>query len=235
MWADIIFVFCAYLFGSIPHLQMLARLRRVELNGDYHQDLWYRGGKVIGVVGVIGEFVKGALPVLAGIWIGFDIGTIAIGGLAAVCGQMWPVFLSFDGEKGNSIALAMCMALVPKATLVGITIVILALLVRTVPRIAKKLRSSGTEPVVGGNYSRVLPLGMLLCFLVLPFASLYFGEPMIVFWVLVAVFLLILVRRVTAGLRTDLQVNEDTVRVIARRLFYDRSTASWRESEQHQK
>jgi glycerol-3-phosphate acyltransferase PlsY len=229
MWADIVFIIGAYAFGSIPHLQLLGRLRRVKLNGDYHQDLWYRGGKLLGVAGVAGEFVKGALPVLAGIWMGFDIATIAIGGAAAVCGQMWPVFLKFDGEKGNSIALAMAMALVPKAMLVAVAPVIAALLIRTVPRLLARARSSGNEPVVGGSYSRTLPLGMLICFLVLPFTSWYFGEPAIVFWCLVALFVLILIRRVTAGLRTDLAAGADIGGVVIKRLLYDRSTAIWRE------
>jgi glycerol-3-phosphate acyltransferase PlsY len=229
MWADIIFVLCAYLFGSIPHLQLLARLRRMELNGDYHQDLWKRGGKLLGIIGVVGEFVKGILPVLAGIWMGFDIATIAIGGVAAVCGQMWPVFTGFDGEKGNSIAIAMAMTLVPKAALIAIIPAIIAIIVRSVPRIIVRVRSTGREPIVGGSYTRALPLGMLACFLVLPFAALYFGEPITVFWVLIAMFVLIMVRRVTAGLRTDLKADKDIARVLVRRLLYDRSTAAWRE------
>lgn len=229
MWADIVFVIGAYAFGSIPHLQLLARLRHVELNGDYHQDLWHRGGKLLGVAGVVGEFVKGALPVLVGIWLGFDIATIAIGGLAAVCGQMWPVFSKFDGEKGNSIALAMSMALVPKSMLVAMAPVIVAIIIRSAPRIFRKRKSNGKEPLFGGSYSRALPLGMLVCFLVLPFASLYFGEPAIVFWCLIALFVLILIRRVTAGLHTDLESSADIGGVVMKRLLYDRSTAIWRE------
>ncbi len=229
MWSDIVFVFCAYIFGSIPHLQLLAKLRGVELNGDYHQDLWYRGGKMTGVLGVAGEFVKGILPVLVGRWLGFEIATLAIGGAAAVCGQMWPVFLKFDGEKGNSIALAMALALVPKAMLVAVAPVIVAIIIRSAPRLFSRHKSTAKEPLFGGSYSRALPLGMLVCFLVLPFASLYFGEPVIVFWCLAALFFLILIRRVTAGLRTDLEAGGDIGGVVMRRLLYDSFTAIWRE------
>ena len=207
----------------------LAKLRRIDLSGDYHQDLWVRAGKVTGVMGVLGEFVKGAVPVLVARALGFDILPMALAGLAAVCGQMWPVFTKFDGEKGNSIAIAMAISLVPKPALISIIPVIIALLIRTVPRLIARSKSSGSEPVVGGSYSRALPLGMAVCFITLPLTSWYFNQPPEIIWCCVALFALIMVRRLTAGLRIDLKASRDIWGVIVRRLLYDRATAAWRE------
>ena len=64
MWTDIILIIGAYLFGSTPHLSFLARIRRIELNGDFHESLWHRAGRITGVIGILGEFTKGVLPVL---------------------------------------------------------------------------------------------------------------------------------------------------------------------------
>jgi glycerol-3-phosphate acyltransferase PlsY len=229
MWADLALVLGSYLLGSVPHLPLLAKLRRMDLDGDFHQDLWDRAGKVIGVLGVLGEFIKGILPVLAGKSLDFSLAITAIAGLAAVCGQMWPVFSRFDGEKGNSIAIAMAAALVPIATLVAIVPVIIALAVRTLPRLMAKAGSAGDKVIVGGARSRSLPLGMAVCFLVLPLASWYFGKPPEIIWGGVALLIIIMVRRLTAGLRDDLKAGGDVKGILTRRLLYDRATVAWRQ------
>ena len=229
MLADIALVLGAYLLGSVPHLPLLARLRRIDLDGDFHESLWYRAGKIIGITGVLGEFAKGILPVLVGKSLGFDLTIVAIAGLAAVCGQMWPVFSRFDGEKGNSVALAMMITLAPKPTLFAIIPVIIALIIRTVPRLLPGPESTGGRSVIGGTYSRSLPLGMAVCFLLLPFISWYFDKPLEITLCTAALFILIMIRRLTAGLRADLKSSHDTRGILIKRLLYDRATAKWRE------
>jgi glycerol-3-phosphate acyltransferase PlsY len=223
MLTNILFILGSYLLGSVQHLSLLARLRRVSLDGDYHQTLWSKGGKTFGVLGVLGEFVKGILPVLIGRGIGLEITIVALAGLAAVCGQMWPVFHRFDGEKGNSIAIAMVIALIPVPALAAIFPIIIALIFRTVPRLNVKSGASGEKAIVGGSYSRSLPLGMAAYFLILPLSAWYFGEPESVIWCCTALFALILVRRLTAGLGNDLRAGGNVSRMLLRRLLYDRS------------
>jgi acyl phosphate:glycerol-3-phosphate acyltransferase len=222
MWSDFILVFAAYFLGGAPHLTLLARLRRVQLNGDFHQDLWKRAGKTAGFIGVLGEFAKGVIPVLAGRWLGFGPVTVALAGLAVVCGQMWPVFKKFDGEKGNSIAIAMAAVLSPQPAIIAIIIIIVALIIRTVPRLMSK-PADGKRVIIGGAYSRSLPIGMALCFLSLPFSSWYFKLPPEIIWSTAGLFILIMARRLTAGLSVDLKASRDKKRVIINRLLYDRA------------
>jgi glycerol-3-phosphate acyltransferase PlsY len=230
MLAEIALIAGAYLLGSLPHLPLLARLRHVNLNGDFHQTLWNKGGKWLAIIGVLGEFCKGILPVLVGKALDFEPIFVALAGLAAVVGQMWPVFHKFDGEKGNSIALAMVFALSYQPALVGIIPVLISLLVRTAPRLPAKSR--GNQPVVGGHYSRSLPVGMFLCFLLLPLAAWYFDEPPAVVWTLAALFvLMIIIRRLTAGLSADLKSSRDIKTILFNRLLYDRSTVGWRQPQ----
>jgi glycerol-3-phosphate acyltransferase PlsY len=228
VWVDVIFVLGSYVFGSLPHLHFLAKLRRVELDGDFHENLWYRAGRVLGVVGVIGEFIKGAVPVLVGKSLDFSLVTVAVAGLAAVCGQMWPVFSRFDGEKGNSIAIAMLIALTPVPGLVTVIIIIISLIIRTASRLAAKSAKPGDKSLIGGAYNRSLPLGMAVGFLSLPFSSWYFGEPAAIVWCYAALFVLIMIRRLTAGLGDDLKASRDIRGILLRRLLYDRTTAGWR-------
>lgn len=221
---DIIYIIAAYLFGSLPHLKWLARIRSVRLEGDFHQDLYSRAGAVTGVAGVIGEFIKGATPVLVGKAIDLPAGVVAAAGLAAVCGQMWPAFSRFDGEKGNSIAVAMTLALVPYAALYGLIPVVIALIFRTIPRFMKN--GGG---VLGDAFRLSLPLGMILCFMIIPFAAWQLGEPWPVVACLIALFILmIVIRRLTAGLKQDIASGAYIGDIIARRLLYDRATVNWR-------
>lgn len=228
MLADVALILGAYLLGSVPHLSLLAKLRHLDLDGDFHQSLWYKAGKVIGVIGILGEFAKGVIPVLVGKSLDFSLTTIAIAGLAAVCGQMWPLFSRFDGEKGNSIALAMVLALAPQPALVAIVPVILSIIIRTLTRLMAKSKSPGERAIIGGPYSRTLPIGIFTCFLLLPFAAWYLDEPRETIWCFAALFVLIMVRRLTAGISIDLKASHDIKGILLKRLFYDRSTAMWR-------
>ena len=229
MLADAVLILGAYLLGSMPHLSLLAKLRHVNLDGDFHQNLWYRAGKTIGVIGILGEFAKGIIPILVGNGLDFNLTTVAIAGLAAVCGQMWPIFSRFDGEKGNSIALAMVIALIPKPAMVAIVPIIIALLIRIRTRLTTRSASSSDRAIIGGSYSRSLPLGMAICFLILPLISWYFGEPMEIVWCCTFLFVLIMIRRLTAGLKNDLKVSNDIKDIIIKRLLYDRPTTMWRQ------
>jgi glycerol-3-phosphate acyltransferase PlsY len=216
-----------YLIGSLPHLTLLARFRRVSLDGDYHQTLWNKGGKTLAIIGIIGEFSKGIIPVLVGKALDFDIIYIAIAGVAAVAGQMWPVFNRFDGEKGNSIALAMVFALAWQPALIGLIPLLISLVFRTAPRLFDN--AGGRQPIVGGSYSKSLPVGMFLCFLVLPLAAWWMDEPPEITWSLAILFIMmIIIRRLTAGLIADLKSSNNISGILINRLLFDRSTVDWR-------
>lgn len=229
MWTDAGIILASYLLGSVPHLAFLAKLRRIRLKGDFHENLWNRAGKVLAVTGIMGEFAKGVIPVLVARWLDFGPATVAMAGLAAVCGQMWPVFARFDGEKGNSIAIAMVTALAYQPALVAFIFPVIALIIRTAPRLMGR-SSAGGKRVVGGPYSRSLPVGMALFFLAFPFLCWWFKEPQEIIWVTAILFgLMIIVRRLTAGLRDDLKANADIKSIATKRLLYDRATAPWRQ------
>lgn len=227
MWSDAILILASYLLGAVPHLALLARLRRIRLRGDFHENLWNRAGKTLAIIGILGEFAKGVIPVLVGRWLDFGPVTVAIAGLAAVCGQMWPVFARFDGEKGNSIAIAMVMALATRPAAVALIFPVIAIIIRAADRLTARAKAEG-KPVIGGPYSRSLPVGMALFFLSLPFLGWYFSEPPEIIWVTAFLFVLIIIRRLTAGLSDDLKTGLDIKNILFNRLLYDRARTAWR-------
>ena len=223
MWADVALILGAYLLGSLPHLSALGKLRGIDLEGDLHISLWQRTGRLTGVIGILAEFAKGVIPILVGKGLGFDLFIIVLAGLAVVSGQMWPVFSRFDGEKGNSIGLAMAGALAFKPLLIALVPIVVGIAIRTVPRLLDSSQSLNERLKFGGPPSRSLPLAMAIGFLLLPVASWWLGGPLVITTGFLALFILIVIRRLTAGLRSDLVVTSDIKRIVINRFLYDRS------------
>lgn len=224
MWPEIALILGAYLLGSFPHLYLLGRASGVDLRKeDMHIALWRKVGRLQGTVGVLGELAKGVLPVVVARAVGFDLLWVALAGLAAVVGQMWPIFLGFDGEKGNSIGLAMALALAYKATLLMLVPIFIGFAWRTVPRMLNPSLPWSERLKFGGPPSRSLPLAMASAFALLPLLSWGLGEALEVNLAFLGLFLLIMVRRLTTGLRKDLRQAQNKKMVLLNRLLYDRS------------
>ncbi len=229
--ADIALILGAYLLGSAPHLPALAGLRHVSLDGDYHSSLWHKAGIPTGLIGILGEFAKGIIPVITGRLFDFDLAITAVAGLAAVCGQMWPVFARFDGEKGNTIGLAMATALATTAMIIAIIPVAVAVAIRTLPRILNRGNSHKRRSIFGGPPSLGMPLGMISAFLVLPLASWYLGKPLEVILGCLGLLIIILLRRLTAGVRRDFKTGAHMKNILKNRLLYDRAVSVIRGNE----
>ena len=217
------FILGAYLLGSIPQLYLLGLLKGKRLSGDLHHELWRQCGRPFGVIGFVSELVKGALPVLIGRALHLDIAVIALAGVAGVAGQMWPVFYHLDGEKGNSVGVAMSLALTPLPFLIAFIFMAGGFLIRTLPRFLKKGQSVNDKFKLGGPPSNSFPLGMVIGFAVLPLSAWAFGwsAPVVLSYVLL--FALIMLRRATAGITADLGKGKNLLTVISARLLYDRS------------
>jgi len=223
MQGDIFFIIASYLIGALPHLYFLGRLRGLHLEGDLHMELWSRGGRLLGTIGFLGDLAKGIMVVLIGRSLDLGTAVIAVGGLAVVSGQMWPVFSKFNGEKGNSVAVAMAATLTPQPFWIAFIPMAIGYLIRTIPRMLKSGQSVNEKLKLGGPPSLSLPLGMFIGFLVLPVISLWLDEPSVVTVCYFVLFVLIVIRRATADLSDDLGKGKDLKRVIINRILYDRS------------
>lgn len=225
MWDKVVLVICAYILGSFPLMYLLGRLRGVDLREyeDMHIALWRHVGRVEGFIGVVFDFAKGVIAVLVARAFDFDPVWVAVAGVVAVIGQMWPIFLKFDGEKGNSTGLAMSGALATYAMLVALVPVAIGFAVRTIPRFRQSGQTMDDKLKFGGPPSLSLPLGMAIAFAVLPLAAWLVGQPLGVILALVVLFVLILIRRLTADLREDLRKPSWNNRMLLNRLLFDRS------------
>jgi glycerol-3-phosphate acyltransferase PlsY len=226
MWDEVGLIIGSYILGSFPLLYLIGRLHGVDLRkyDDMHIALWRNVGRVEGFVGVTFDFAKAVIVVLvARNAFGFDPGWVAFAGVAAVAGQMWPVFLKFDGERGNSIGLAMSGALATYAMFISLVPVIIGAAVRTIPRLLQRNQTLSEKLRFGGPPSLSLPLGMAGCFAVMPLAAWAVGQPRDVVFAFVALFVMIMVRRLTAKLSEDLRKPSWKNGMLINRLLFDRS------------
>jgi glycerol-3-phosphate acyltransferase PlsY len=235
--ADIALVIGAYLLGSIPYMVLLARALGLKLGPeeDLHMALWTKAGRLWGISGIIVDVLKGVIPIIVGFSFHLDLAAIAVSGAVAVAGQMWPVFRKFDGEKGNTTAIGFIIALTsyltatisPLAYLVFIIYAIPVLIgaaLKTIPSLTAPDQTLNQRLMLQGPASNGMPLGMFAGFALAPIASACLRQPPEMTWALLATFIIIILRRLTAGLSKDLKNPKTGVgAILLNRFLYDRS------------
>ncbi len=191
----------AYFIGAFPQLLLLAKLHRIEPVGDLHHALWQKAGPGWGLLASGIDVLKGLGTVWLARTLDFDIGIIVLAALAATCGQMWPVFKNFDGEKGNTTGFGASLALAVVPALLSLIPVLLAILNKAIKALRLKNVPKDERFKKGAGQSNALPVA--IAFLIMPMLAAAFDEPRAVVLGFAALFVLVMVRRLTAGcLRT---------------------------------
>ena len=100
----------AYLLGSLSFAVIVSRLmglkdpRTFGSRNPGATNVLRSGSKPAAIVTLVLDGLKGWLPVVLVRWFGkpygLEDGTLAMVGLAAFLGHLWPVFFRFDGGKG---------------------------------------------------------------------------------------------------------------------------------------
>ena len=202
-----------YVLCSLSFPWLVARLYGVDLQNVGSRKLGGSNlvksvGLVPGITGGVLDAAKSFGAVLVARALGLPLEVQLACGLAANVGQMWPLFHRFDGGRANATGWGFALAADPIAALI-MGIPLAAALVLTL--------------VVRPRPTRLFPLASLLSFFVFP-AVIWEQDgttPTVVAGVVLLV--LIVVRRVTAGLRGDLATGAPLSRVVANRALYDRS------------
>jgi glycerol-3-phosphate acyltransferase PlsY len=125
--SEILLIIGAYLVGSIPTGVIIGRMRgfdpREVGSGNIGTSNVVRaGGLTAAVMTLIGDALKGLIPVLVAQAAGFPVTTVAWTALAAFVGSICSVFLGFRGGKGIACALGIWLGISPMAILVAIVV-----------------------------------------------------------------------------------------------------------------
>jgi glycerol-3-phosphate acyltransferase PlsY len=114
---DITLVAVAYLFGSISTAIIVCRLmglpdpRTQGSKNPGATNVLRLGGKKAAGLTLLGDFLKGLIPVLIAQALSDDPQLLALVALAAFLGHLYPVFFGFRGGKGVATALGVLLGL----------------------------------------------------------------------------------------------------------------------------
>src|SRR5438067_13269606 len=210
---DVVAVVACYLLASISFPYWIARAKGVDLRATGSRKL---GGSNLakavtpmhGIAGGILDGAKGFAAVVITRELGFPLETQLLCGLAAIAGQMWPLFHQFDGGRANATGWGFQLATDFIAFFIGWIPVIVAAVLRISVRPRPK---------------RLLPLANLLSYAVFP--AVIWEQEGVTPTVLAGVgaLALVVLRRLTAGIREDLATGAPPARVLANRALFDRS------------
>jgi len=144
----------AYLIGSIPTGVIVGRMRgfdpRVVGSGNIGTSNVVRaGGMSAAVMTLVGDALKGAIPVIVARAAGFPVATIAWAGLAAFIGAICSVFLGFKGGKGIACALGIWLAISPMVILIALVAFAVTLAISRIMSLASMAAAIVLPPTVG--------------------------------------------------------------------------------------
>lgn len=130
-------VVAAYLVGSLSFAVIISRLAGLSDPRTYGSknpgatNVLRSGNRAAAVATLVLDALKGYVPVVLAVWLaprfGWGQGTVALVGLAAFLGHLWPVFFRFQGGKGVATAAGVLFGLNPwlgLATLASFAIIV---------------------------------------------------------------------------------------------------------------
>lgn len=192
----------AYLLGSVPASYLAAKLSKgIDLreygSGSVGAGNLFRAtsSKTLTLIVIIWDLGKGAMM----IWLAEKVGMSTIQyvavGLAVIVGHNWSVFLSFNGGRGVLTSFGVTLLLMPW----GILVIIIAS--------PSLLRISSALPVLCATAAQPLVSWLIL------------HQPPAVTLCLLAIFLIVAIRRLTAPKTSDVPFGKE---FLLNRLLFDR-------------
>ena len=116
-YTSYLLLIAAYLLGSVSaaiitcRLMGLADPRTMGSNNPGATNVLRFGGKKAAALTLVGDMLKGLIPVLIAKILGLNPGWQALIGLAAFIGHLYPVFYQFKGGKGVATAIGVYFGL----------------------------------------------------------------------------------------------------------------------------
>jgi len=117
MTMDLILIAAGYLLGSLSSAIIICRLLglpdpRGQGSGNPGATNVLRiGGKKAAAATLIGDMLKGLIPVLIAKLLGADLAVQALVAVAAFLGHLYPLFFGFKGGKGVATALGVLLGI----------------------------------------------------------------------------------------------------------------------------
>lgn len=127
MLLDLLLILAAYFMGSISSAIITCRVMGLpdprtlgSKNPGATNVLRIGGksGKIAAAITLFGDSLKGFIPVFLAMVFAFEPTVIALVGVAAFLGHLYPIFFSFNGGKGVATAFGVILAISPWVALI---------------------------------------------------------------------------------------------------------------------
>jgi len=158
----------AYLLGSLSFAILLSRLAggpdpRASGSGNPGATNMLRvAGKKLAILTLLGDLLKGLLPVLAAHFLGLSVQQQAWVGLAAVIGHLYPLYFRFRGGKGVATAAGMLLGLYPPAALLAVSAWLLTFVLTRTSSLAALIATPLSLPLLAWQQpGALLPMSVL--------------------------------------------------------------------------
>ncbi|MFC1914279.1 glycerol-3-phosphate acyltransferase [Chloroflexota bacterium] len=207
----VLLISASYLLGSLPLSYWTARLLKgIDLRqygtGQVGAGNLYRMTRSLKFGLAVGLFdlTKGMLMVVVARLVGLDIAQQLVVGMAAIIGHNWSVFLRFSGGRGVGTTIGVILilpivnGLMPWGMIAFLVIVTIGMI------------------ILGSS-----PLPILLGVAAVPLASWLAHEPSAVTLGYLAIFLILVIKRLTAPFSADAN-SISRKELLINRLFFDR-------------
>jgi hypothetical protein len=219
--------------GSLPLTYIIGQLKGVNLKKSGTKNvgganLFQTVSRRWGVIAAIADAFKGIVIIFVARGLNFEPDIVVASGVVVIVGQCFPIFLKFSGGRGNSVALGVAVVLAPLELFLSLISPAIGFVAGGTPNLLNrslplKERLKFNMP----HQSKGIPFGMLVLFFVLPLLSWWDfgrgGQPVGIILAFSVIFILIVLRRLTAGLREDLKKFPDKKKLLLYRFLFDRS------------
>jgi glycerol-3-phosphate acyltransferase PlsY len=144
-------IIIAYLLGSVPCGYIIGKMKGRDIRRYGSGNIGTANAlRVLGLpaalVVLLGDTVKGLLGVFLGYRLGGSNAAAVLGGIAAVCGHNWSLFLGFKGGKGVATAFGAALGLSPLLALALVPVWVVAVVLTRYSSLGSIL-AAGLAPI----------------------------------------------------------------------------------------
>lgn len=164
----------AYLCGSIPTGVLLTRrlginIRNTGSGNVGATNVARTAGKKVGLLTLLGDALKGLIPVVVVRMLGLGEIALACAAVAALLGHIFSPFLQFSGGKGVATGLGVFLGMAPQAILIALVVFIVTVAVSRIVSLASIVATAILPPLlIGFAYpTSYLWAGTIMAFLVI--------------------------------------------------------------------
>lgn len=111
--------YVSYLIGSLSSAIIVCKIMRLpdpRTHGSHNPgttNVLRIGGKKAAIITLVGDVLKGVIPVLIAKYLGFETAALALIAFTAFLGHLFPIFFKLEGGKGVATAFGAIFALNP--------------------------------------------------------------------------------------------------------------------------